>query len=54
MILDNLKVHFVERVRDFEQSENVEFVYNSVDSSNYNPLERLFATTKRIVRKKLI
>lgn len=43
-----------ERVREFRHSKNVEFFYNSIDGLKYNSLKRLFATTKRIVRKKLI
>lgn len=54
MVLDNLSVHQAKRVRDFAQSRNFELVYNDVYSSEYNPIERLFAITNSIVRKKLL
>ena len=47
IFLDNLRVHYSLRVREFCNQNNIELIFNAAYSSEYNPVERLWALAKR-------
>lgn len=53
IFLDNLRVHYSLRVREYCRENKIELVFNAAYSSEYNPIERLWALSKRIFRLKL-
>lgn len=54
IFLDNLRVHYSLRVRQYCSDNKIELVFNAAYSSEYNPIERLWALSKRIFRLKLV
>ena len=46
MLVDNLAVHRTKLVRDYAASHGIELLFNGTYSSNYNPIERLWAWSK--------
>ena len=53
IFLDNLRVHYSLRVRQYCRENKIELVFNAAYSSEYNPIERLWALSKRIFQRKL-
>ncbi len=53
IFLDNLRVHYSLRVREYCGVNNIELVFNAAYSSEYNPIERLWALAKRTFQIKL-
>ena len=47
MLLDNLPVHKMISVRDFAAKMKIELIFNGTYSSTFNPIERLWAWSKR-------
>lgn len=54
VFLDNLRVHYSKPVKEYCGRANIELVYNSAYSSEYNPIERLWAIAKTNFRKNLL
>jgi transposase len=47
IFLDNLRVHYSLKVREYCRENMIELVFNAAYSSEYNPIERLWALSKR-------
>jgi transposase len=47
-------VHRSKVVKDFAAANRIKLIYNAAYSSEYNPIERLFAVCKRKFRKLLL
>jgi transposase len=54
LVLDNLSVHRTRKVVDFSKRCKIEIVYNASYSSEFNPIERLWAFAKRNFRRRMI
>lgn len=54
LFLDNLRVHHSLRVKEFCAKNRINLVFNASYSSEYNPIERLWALSKKIFSKSLI
>lgn len=54
VFLDNLSVHRSKVVKDFAAANRIKLIYNAAYSSEYNPIERLFAVCKHKFRKLLL
>ena len=46
MMLDNLRVHYCHEVRSLAEKYNIEFCFNGTYSSEFMPIERLWAWSK--------
>jgi transposase len=53
VVLDNLSVHHSHKVRDYAERNNTVLVFNAPYSSEYNPIERYWALSKRIFSAEL-
>lgn len=51
--LDNLKVHHTQMVKQYCSENNVTLVFAPAYSSEYNPIERLWALSKAIFTKRI-
>jgi len=47
VFLDNLKLHHAQHIKAFARSLNLHLIFNASYSSEYNPIERLWAFAKR-------
>ena len=47
IFLDNLRVHYSKRVGEYCEQNNIQLIFNAAYSSEYNPVERLWALAKR-------
>ena len=54
ILVDNLAVHRTLRVRDFVKENNQELVFNAPYSSEFNPVEQLWAHAKKYFRRELL
>ena len=54
VFLDNLRLHHTQQIKAFAHSHNVRLVFNASYSSEYNPIERLWALSKRMFSRLLI
>ena len=46
MFVDNLAVHHTHAVRDCAEKNKIQLVFNGIYSSEFNPIERLWAWSK--------
>jgi transposase len=53
VFLDNLSVHRSRKVKEYTETSNVRLVFNAAYSSEFNPIERFWALSKRIFQNKL-
>ena len=51
MVMDNLRVHKSERVRELIEHAGVEVLYLPPYSPDFNPIEEAFSKIKNLVRK---
>lgn len=51
LFLDNLSVHHSFKIQKYCDEHNLKLIFNSAYSSEFNPIERLWAFSKRIFRK---
>ena len=54
VFLDNLRVHHSNRVKEYCGINKIKLVFNAAYSSEFNPVERLWALSKQLFRKLLI
>jgi transposase len=51
LMLDNLRVHHTRQVKDAAARQNIKIIFNAPYSSEFNPIERLWAYAKRAFRR---
>lgn len=54
IFLDNLPIHWTIRVRNYCGENNIQLLFNGIMSSEFNPVERLWAYSKSKFRRDLI
>lgn len=54
VLVDNLSVHRTHSVRDYAAANNQELVFNAPYSSEYNPVEQLWAHAKKYFRREIL
>jgi transposase len=54
MLVDNLGVHRTHNVREQARKSNIELLFNGTYSSEYNPIERLWAWSKQRFQKQCV
>jgi transposase len=52
--LDNLRVHHGKLVMEWIKDKPLTFIFAPIYSSEYNPIERLWAMAKRLFTQKLV
>jgi hypothetical protein len=54
IFLDNLRLHYMREFTDLAESRKQHLIYNAIVSSQYNPIERLWALAKRAFGRDII
>ena len=54
MLVDNLSVHYTDVVTSEAKRRKIELIYNGTYSSEFNPIERLWAWSKQRFTKRCI